>query len=96
MQQQKIPENLKEGEDTLEFLTEISERGIRKKCRYGKNCNNLCINSEVICHVRIHDEIKPALDRMKNFLAGRKDREAQIVVAAKDVISAIKAQISQQ
>ena len=97
MQQQIIPKNLKEGEDTLEFLAAIQERCKRKRCRSGgKRCGALCVNSRALCHIRLSTELNPALDRMQKFLAGRKAREQEIAVAARDVIAAIKAQISQQ
>ena len=94
MLQQRIPKNLEEGEDTFEFLDEIP-KGDRKKCRYGKSCNQLCINNKAICHIRFASELNPALDRMRNFLANRKVREEAIAVAAEEMISAFRTQISQ-
>ena len=97
MQQQRIPKNLKEGEDTLEFLAAIPKGCKRKRCRSGgKRCNALCVSSRALCHIRLSPELNPALNRMREFLAGRKAREQEIAVAARDVIAAIKAQISQQ
>lgn len=97
MRQQRIPKNLKEGGDTLEFLAAIPKGCERKKCRYGgKRCSALCVNSRALCHIRLSPELNPALNRMQKFLAGRKAREQEIAVAARDVIAAIKAQISQQ
>ena len=97
MQQQRIPKNLREVEDTLEFLAAISKGCERKKCRYGgKRCNSFCVNSKALCHIRLAAELNPALDRMRKFLAGRKFREEEIAVAARDAISTLKAQISQQ
>jgi len=90
VQQQRIPKNLKEGEDTFEFLDEIP-RGGRKKCRYGKRCGALCVSKKARCHIRFAAELNPALDRMRNFLAGRQFREEEIAVAAKDAIAAFKA-----
>lgn len=92
MQQQRIPKNSKEGEDTLEFLAAIQERCKRKRCRSGgKRCGALCVNSRAICHIRLSTELNPALDRMQKFLAGRKAREAEVIAAAKDAIAAFKA-----
>jgi len=96
MRQQRIPKHFEEGEDTLDFLTKVAEGGRKKKCRGGKSCARLCVNYRALCHIRLDDKLSAALDRMKLFLAGRKAREAEITVAAKDAISAIKAQISQQ
>jgi len=97
VRQQRIPKNLKEGGDTLEFLAAIPKGCERKKCRYGgKRCSALCVNSRALCHIRLSPELNPALNRMQKFLAGRKAREQEIAVAARDVIAAIKAQISQQ
>ena len=92
MLQQRIPKNLKEGEDTLEFLAAIQERCKRKRCRSGgKRCNALCVNTEALCHIRLSAELNPALDRMRNFLAGREAREAEVIAAAKDAIAALGA-----
>ena len=92
MQQQRIPKNLKEGEDTLEFLAAIQERCKRKRCRSGgKRCGALCVNSRALCHIRLSTELNPALDRMQKFLVGRKAREAEVIAAAKDAIAAFKA-----
>ena len=92
MQQQRIPKNLKEGEDTLEFLAAIQERYKRKRCRSGgKRCNALCVNSRALCHIRLAPELNPALARMQKFLAGRKSREAEVIAAVKDAIAASKA-----
>jgi len=92
MQQQKIPKHLEEGEDTLVFLDKVTEVGGRKKCRYGKACGRVCIRSSAICHVRLDKKLDIALERMRNFLAGRTAREAAVLVAAKDAILAFKAQ----
>jgi len=92
VQQQRIPKNLKEGEDTLEFLAAIQERYKRKRCRSGgKRCNALCVNSRALCHIRLAPELNPALARMQKFLAGRKSREAEVIAAVKDAIAASKA-----
>jgi len=92
MLQQRIPKHLEEGEDTLDFLTRVAEQGAKKKCRYGKRCNNLCVSGRALCHIRLDEKLAPALDRMKLFLAGRKAREAEVAVAAKNAISVIRAQ----
>ena len=92
MRQQRIPKNLREEEDTFEFLDAIPKGGERKKCRYGgKRCNALCVNTESLCHIRLDPELNPALARMQKFLAGRKAREAEVIAAAKDAIAAFKA-----
>ena len=92
---QKIQEDLREGEDTFEFLTKLSEGERKTGCKSGKNCNNLCVDGTAICHIRLDKKLSPALARMRAFLSGRKAREEEIAVAGRDVISAIKAQISQ-
>ena len=93
MRQQKLPNNLIEREDTFEFLDAIPQGGERKKCRYGKSCGNVCVTNKVLCHIRLADELNPALDRMRNFLAERKFREEEIAVAARDAITALKADL---
>ncbi len=96
MQQQRIPKHLEEGEDTLVFLDKIAEVERRKKCRYGKSCARLCINYGALCYIRMDEKLSPALDRMRDFLARRETKEAEIIVAAGDVISAFQAQTSKQ
>ena len=96
MRQQRIPKHLEEEADTLDFLTKVAEGGGKKKCKGGKSCARFCVNYGALCHIRMDKKLAPALDRMKLFLAGRKAREAEVAAAAKDAISAIKAQISQQ
>ena len=92
MQQQRIPKNLREGEDTLEFLAAIPKGCKRKRCRSGgKRCNAVCVNTESLCHIRLAPELNPALNRMQKFLAGWKSREAEVIAAAKDAIAAFKA-----
>jgi len=96
MLQQRIPNHLEEEGDTLDFFTKVAEGGRKNKCRGGKSCARICINYGALCHIRMDEKLSPALDRMRAFLSGRKEREAEITAAAKDAISAIKAQISQQ
>ena len=92
MRQQRIPKNLKEGEDTLKFLAEIPKGCKRKRCRSGgKRCNALCVSSRALCDIRLSTELNPALDRMQKFLVGRKAREAEVIAAAKEAIAAFKA-----
>lgn len=93
---QEIQKGIEEGEDTFDFLTKLSKGERKTGCRSGKRCNKLCVRSSAICHILLDKKLSPALDRMRAFLSGRKEMEAEITVAAKDAISAIKTQISQQ
>ena len=93
---QKIREDLREEEDTIEFLTKLSEGERKTGCKSGKSCNNLCVDGAANCHIRLDKKLSPALARMRAFLSGRKAREEEIAVAARDVISTLQAQISQQ
>jgi hypothetical protein len=93
---QKIREDLREEEDTFEFLAKLSKGERPAGCRSGKRCNNLCVRSSAICHILLDKKLSPALDRMRAFLSGRKEMEAEITVAAKDAILAFKAQTYQQ
>ena len=77
---QKIREDLREEEDTLEFLTKLSEGERKTGCRRGKMCKNFCVSSSAIYHIRLDKKLSPALARMRAFLSGRKATEEEIEV----------------